>query len=956
MAMPSVNLLSLLLLCACVSTQADDEVALLAFKAAAIAGSTDGGDPLASWNGSGGGAGGFCSWEGVRCGRRHRRVVALSLPSYGLTGTLSPAIGNLTFMRELNLSSNWFRGDIPESIGHLVRLQTLDLSVNTFSGALPANLSSCASLMILSLTGSIPGSLANMTSLYLLNLNANQLDGLILHELGSIGGLQYLFLSENNLSGVLPHALYNLSMLKQFVVLGNHLAGTIPADIGDRFPNMEVLTFSANQFRGAIPPSVSNISTLRNLELASNSFSKHVPPTLGRSQGLEKLYLGDNKLQANDREGWEFIASLANCSQLQILSLDNNSFTGKLPNSITNLSTTLQYLNLGDMMISGFIPSNIGNFLSGLVPSSLGNLTHLNELFAYYGNLEGPIPASLGNLKNMFILDLSTNRLNGSIPSEILKLPTLSYYLDLSYNSLSGPLPTEVGTLANLNQLILSGNKLSGNIPNSIQNCKLLERLLLDHNSFEGSIPQSLANLKGLALLNLTMNKLSGRIPDALSSIHGLEQLYLAHNNLSGLIPSSLQNLTSLSMLDLSFNNLQGEVPKGGVFANATYMSIYGNDELCGGAPQFHLAPCFMTLLEKKKRKLSKSLMVALTLISVLVFLVLVVVLTQLIHKKLKKRQGNQLIPTIGEQYERVSYHALSNGTHEFSEDNLLGQGSYGTVYKCTLHDHDTTVAVKVFNTQQSGSNRSFVDECEALRRARHRCLIKIITCCSSINHQGKEFKALVFEFMPNGSLNGWLHPEPRMPTIRNTLSLEQRLDIAVDIIDALDYLHNRCQPPIVHCDLKPSNILLAEDMSARVGDFGISRILPESASKALQNSNSTTYGEGSSVSTHGDVYSLGILLLEIFTGRSPTDVMFRGPLDLHEFSKNALPERIWDIADKTMWLHTDANDSVIRSRIDNCLVSVISLGISCSKRQPKERTLIHDAAIEMQAIRDSYF
>ncbi|CAM0152956.1 unnamed protein product [Urochloa decumbens] len=793
-------------------------------------------------------------------------------------------------------------------------------------------------------------------------------------------------------------------MLKQFVVLGNHLAGTIPADIGDRFPNMEVLTFSANQFRGAIPPSVSNISTLRKLELAGNSFSKHVPPTLGRSQGLEKLFLGDNKLQANDREGWEFIASLANCSQLQLLSLGNNSFTGKLPNSITNLSTTLQYLHLGNMMISGFIPSNIGNLfglkvlaitntfvsgmipdsigrlenlvelglynnsLSGLVPSSLGNLTHLNKLLAYYGNLEGPIPASLGNLKNMFILDLSTNRLNGSIPSEILKLPTLSYYLDLSYNSLSGPLPTEVGTLANLNQLILSGNKLSGNIPNSIQNCKLLERLLLDHNSFEGSIPQSLANLKGLALLNLTMNKLSGRIPDALSSIHGLEQLYLAHNNLSGLIPSSLQNLTSLSMLDLSFNNLQGEVPKGGVFANATYMSIYGNDELCGGAPQFHLAPCFMTLLEKKKRKLSKSLMVALTLISVLVFLVLVVVLTQLIHKKLKKRQGNQLIPTIGEQYERVSYHALSNGTHEFSEDKLLGQGSYGTVYKCTLHDHDTTVAVKVFNTQQFGSNRSFVDECEALRRARHRCLIKIITCCSSINHQGKEFKALVFEFMPNGSLNGWLHPEPRMPTIRNTLSLEQRLDIAVDIIDALDYLHNRCQPPIVHCDLKPSNILLAEDMSARVGDFGISRILPESASKALQNSNSTTgirgsigyiapeYGEGSSVTTHGDVYSLGILLLEIFTGRSPTDVMFRGPLDLHEFSKNALPERIWDIADKTMWLHTDANDSVIRSRIDNCLVSFISLGISCSKRQPKERTLIHDAAIEMQAIRDSYF
>ncbi|CAL4977873.1 unnamed protein product [Urochloa decumbens] len=918
MAMPSVNLLSLLLLCACVSTQADDEAALLAFKAAAIAGGTDGGDPLASWNGSGG-TGGLCSWEGVRCGRRHRRVVALSLPSQGLTGTLSPAIGNLTFMRELNLSSNWFRGDIPESIGHLVRLQTLDLSVNTFSGALPANLSSCASLMILRLAS-------------------------------------------------------------------NQLHGSIPVEIGHKLRSIQKLSFANNSLTGAIPGSLANMSSLYFLNLNANQLDGLIPLELGSiggcDKGLENLYLGDNKLQANDREGWEFIASLANCSQLQLLSLGNNSFTGKLPNSITNLSTTLQYLNLGDMMISGFIPSNIGNlfglkvlvitntFISGMIPDSI----------AYYGNLEGPIPASLGNLKNMFILDLSTNRLNGSIPSEILKLPTLSYYLDLSYNSLSGPLPTEVGTLANLNQLILSGNKLSGNIPNSIQNCKLLERLLLDHNSFEGSIRQSLANLKGLALLNLTMNKLSGRIPDALSSIHGLEQLYLAHNNLSGLIPSSLQNLTSLSMLDLSFNNLQGEVGPRVILALTWHADLAPQitswlrhfikqvDEICGGAPQFHLAPCFMPLLEKKKRKLSKSLMVALTLISVLVFLVLVVALTQLIYKKLKKSHGNQLTPTIGEHYERVSYHALSNGTDGFSEDNLLGQGSYGTVYRCTLHDHGTTVAVKVFSTQQSGSHRSFVDECEALRRARHRCLIKIITCCSSINHQGQEFKALVFEFMPNGSLNGWLHPEPRMPTIRNTLSLEQRLDIAVDIIDALDYLHNRCQPPIVHCDLKPSNILLTEDMSARVGDFGISRILPESASKALQNSNSTIgirgsigyiapeYGEGSSVSTHGDVYSLGILLLEIFTGRSPTNVMFRGPLDLHEFSKNALPERIWGIADKTMWLHTDANDSVIKSRIDNCLVSVISLGISCSKRQPKERTLIQDAAIEMQAIRDSYF
>ncbi|CAD6239768.1 unnamed protein product [Miscanthus lutarioriparius] len=925
----------------------DEASSLLAFKAE-LAGSSSSG-VLASWNASTG----ICRWEGVACSGGGQ-VVSLSLPSYGLAGALSPAIGNLTFLQTLNLSSNWFQGEIPESIGRLAHLQALDLSYNAFSGTLPTNLSSCVSLLLLSLssnqihgripvelgnklthlrglllannslTGAIPGSLGNLSSLDYLDLTDNQLEGPVPHELGSIGGLQTLFLFGNSPSGVLPQSLYNLSSLKNFRVEFNMLSGTIPADIGDRFPGIETLSFSYN------------------------------------------------RLQANDSQGWEFITSLTNCSQLQNLILGNNSFSGKVPGSIANLSTTLETLYLGDNRISGAIPSDIGNLvglkllemannsifgaipesigrlenlvelglcntsLSGLIPPSLGNLTQLNRLYAYYGNLEGPIPRSLGNLKNVFVFDLSTNRLNGSVPKEVLKLPQLSWYLDLSYNALSGPLPVEVGSLANLNQLILSGNQLSSSIPDSIGNCISLERLLLDQNSFEGIIPQSLKNLKGLALLNLTMNKLSGSIPDALASIGNLQQLYLAHNNFSGLIPAVLQNLTLLSKLDLSFNDLQGEVPKGGVFANATSLSIHGNDELCGGAPQLHLAPCSMAAVDNK-RQVSRSLMATLISIGALVFLGVLVAPIHLIHKRFRQRKASQLVSTlIDEQYERVSYQALSNGTGGFSEANLLGLGSYGAVYKCTLHD-------------------------------------QIITCYSSINHQGEEFKALVFEFMPNGSLNDWLHPVSKVHTLSNTLSLAQRLDIAVDIMDALEYLHNQCQPPVVHCDLKPSNILLAEDMSARVGDFGISKILSDGTSKTLLNSVSFTglrgsigyvapeYGEGRSVSTLGDVYSLGILLLEMFTGRSPTDDMFKDSLDLHRFAEAALPKGASEIADPVIWLHEEAkakdtaDAAKIRSRSEECLVSVIRLGVSCSKQQPRERMAMRDAAVEMRAIRDAY-
>ncbi|CAD6341778.1 unnamed protein product [Miscanthus lutarioriparius] len=821
--------------------------------------------------------------------------------------------------------------------------------------------------------------------------------------------LEYVDLCDNRLRGELPPSLYNVSSLASLDVGQNTLHGGIPAEIHAQLPQLKFLALFENQFSGAIPSSICNLTQLGELELSSNGFSGFVPRDLGRLQYLWNLQLDGNMLEAGKKmEGWEFIESLANCSELEVLDLGDNNFTGDLPVSVANLSKTLEYLYLEDLGISGSIPSEIGNLvglkvlilvntdisgvipdsigklvnltelhldnnnLSGLVPSSVGNLTRLLKLLASSNNLGGSIPRSLGKLSDLISLDLSSNYLNGSIPEEIFQLQSLSLLLNLSQNSLSGPLPFDVGRLANLNTLSLSGNQLSGQIPTTIRNCIVLEVLLLDSNSFQGSIPQPLGDIKGLRVLNLTMNRFSGVIPDALGDIHSLQQLYLAHNNLSGLIPTDLQNLTSLSKLDLSFNDLQGEVPKEGSFRNLSYLSIAGNKNLCGGIPQLRLDPCPMSVVRKnnKSKRGLKYDKIALATMGALLFLSLFTAVIQFIYKNSKQRQkrSHPLAPVIsGEQYERVSYKELSDGTRGFSDANLLGKGSYGTVYKCAFIDEGTIAAVKVFNLEQSGSTRSFLAECEALRSVRHRCLIKIITCCSSIDRQGQEFKALVFEFMPNGNLSSWLHPKSNEP--KNTLSLTQRLDIAVDIMDALDYLHNHCRPPIVHCDLKPSNILLAEDMSARVGDFGISRILSESACKAYPNSNSVAgirgsvgyvapeYGEGCAVSILGDVYSLGILLLEMFTGRSPTDDVFGDSLDLHRFSEAGFPDRILEIADPNLWVHPDADDnSITRNRIQECLLTVIRLGLSCSKHQPKERMPIRDAAMEMRAIRDEAY
>ncbi|XP_037471355.1 putative receptor-like protein kinase At3g47110, partial [Triticum dicoccoides] len=389
---------------------------------------------------------------------------------------------------------------------------------------------------------------------------------------------------------------------------------------------------------------------------------------------------------------------IGNLAGLGTLSIANNSMYGVIPESICKLQNLIElYL--------------YNNSLSGFIPQSLGNLSELNKLVARNCALEGPIPASQGELKNLIVLELSKNyHLNGSMPKEIFKLPSLSWYLDLSYNSLSGPIPNEVGSLTNLNPLTPSGNRLSGKIPESIQNCKVLEWLSLDSNLFEGSIPQSIKIINGLHQLNLTMNKWSGNIPDAIGNIGNLQELYLAKNNLSGSIPLVLR----------------GEVPKEGVFRNITYSAVAGNVNLCGGTPQLHLHPCPTSHLTKNKRKMPKYLLISLATVETILFSLLVILLIWIL-KKIKP--GQKILPQnsfVDNHYKRIPYHALLRGINEFSEVNLLGRGSYGVVYKCVLDTEERTLAVKVFNLAQSRHFKSLEGECEVMRMIRHCCLIKI--------------------------------------------------------------------------------------------------------------------------------------------------------------------------------------------------------------------------------------
>ncbi|KAH9294380.1 hypothetical protein KI387_040417, partial [Taxus chinensis] len=223
----------------------------------------------------------------------------------------------------------------------------------------------------------------------------------------------------------------------------------------------------------------------------------------------------------------------------------------------------------------------------------------------------------------------------------------------------------------------------------------------------------------------------------------------------------------------------------------------------------------------------------------------------------------------------KITYEELVDATGGFSEENLIGTGSFGSIYKGILNN-TLNIAVKVLNLQHENVHQSFSRECNALKRVRHRNVIKIISSCSNL-----DFKALVLPFMSNGSLDRWLHPQGGDEC---KLNLSDRLRIAIEIAQGMAYLHHYCFVQVIHYDLKPHNVLLGDDMTSFVVDFGISKLLFGNSIDSLDSTNllkgstgyiAPEYGMGGKLSTKGDVYSYGILLLELLTRIRPTDDMF---------------------------------------------------------------------------------
>ena len=336
-------------------------------------------------------------------------------------------------------------------------------------------------------------------------------------------------------------------------------------------------------------------------------------------------------------------------------------------------------------------------------------------------------------------------------------------------------------------------------------------------------IPMSLGSCVKLEFLAMRRNFFQGTIPSSFESLRGLKQLDLSNNNFLGEIPKFLE-LFDLQLLNLSNNHFEGEVPAKGISKNTSATSLNGNGELCSGIPKFQLPKCKYN--KSKKKKLTLTVKLIISILSGIFGVTLILSLLLLCFLR-KKRKKNISIDSINFLL-NVSYQSLLNATNGFSSANLIGKGS-GSVYKGILDQGRHMVAVKVLNLSHRGASKSFMAKCGALRNIRHRNLVKVLTACSSIDYQGHDFKALVYEFLRNGNLDDWLHPTPRTNEAieePGKLSILQRLNIAIDVASALDYLHHRCETPIVQCDLKPNNVLLNDDLIGHIDNFGLARFL----------------------------------------------------------------------------------------------------------------------------------
>ncbi|KAG5560628.1 hypothetical protein RHGRI_003824 [Rhododendron griersonianum] len=868
-----------------------------------------------------------CNWRGISCNAAGN-VTGLNLAYTGLQGTLDHLnFSYFPLLLRLDLKVNRLNGTIPTNIGLLSNLVYLDLSTNSFSGTIPLSVANLTKVVELDfgqnpITGQLDPRLfpdrgssqakTGLLSLQRLRFQSTLLSGPLPPEIGNLEDLTILALDDSRFSGPIPQSLGNLSKITFLHLSRNRFSGQIPKNFGT-LTKLTDLNLLSNNLSGPVPEEIGNLSSLVRFHLRSNNLSGQLPPQVCRGGKLKNFSAANNNFTG------PIPVSLKNCTSLYRVRLEYNQLTGNLDQDF-GVYPNLTYIDLSH------------NNLQGKISPKWGECTSLTLLNLGGNSIEGEIPVEISQLNQLVELDLSSNKIYGEIPAQVGQLSKLSL-LNLSDNNIFGQIPLEIGGLSNLASLDLSMNMLSGPIPYQIGDISRLIFLSLRTNHLNGSIPYQIGNLVFLQiLLDLSYNSLTGEISPQLGKLIRLEALNLSHNSLSGSIPDSFSGMLSLSTIDLSFNKLEGPLPDSKVFNSSLPEAFSHNKNLCGD-PNQGLTPCKNSVSEGGKENKGNSRLIIIAVSTSLGSLFLLVLLVGAIalHRKSNRRSQKEDVAK-GENIfliknfcGRIVYGDIVRATDNFDDAYCIGQGGSARVYKVNL----SSGQLFMNEGSENGEIESFANEVATLTEIRHRNIMKFYGFCY---HEKHTF--LVCEYMERGSLANVLSREKDA----KELDWSKRVNIVKGVAHALSYLHHNCVPPIIHRDISSKNVLLSSEMEAHVSDFGTARFLKPDSSNWTTVAGTFGYiapelSYTMAVTEKCDVYSFGILTLEILMGLHPGELSS----NLYSSSDNKRIQ-LADVLDPRLPPPTS-------QKLQDELDSILNLAVCCLCVKPHSRPTMYDAS-----------
>ncbi|XP_065856551.1 leucine-rich repeat receptor-like tyrosine-protein kinase PXC3 [Euphorbia lathyris] len=839
----------------------------------------------------------YCNWDGIFCNLNHSFVERLVLSRLQLRGNVN-LISQLKALKQLDLSSNSFRSSIPSAFGTLSELEYLDLSSNNFEGSIPKEL----------------GSLRNLKSL---NLSNNKLVGEIPNELQGLHMLEEFQISSNSFNGSIPYWVGNFTKLRVFTAYENKLGGEIPDNLGS-VSELKLLNLHSNQLGGSIPRSIFAMGKLEVLVLTQNRLSGEIPQLVGKCKGLSSIRIGNNELVG------VIPKEIGNVSSLTYFEADDNHLSGEIISEFARCSN-LTLLNLAS------------NGFAGVIPPELGKLVNLQELILSGNSLFGDIPESILGCKSLNKLDLSNNRFNGTIPNDICNMSRLQY-------------------------LLLSQNSIKGEIPHEIGNCIKLLALQMGSNYLTGTIPPEISRIRNLQIaLNLSYNHLRGSLPPELGKLDKLVSLDVSNNQLSGTIPQSFKGMLSLIEVNFSNNLLSGPVPAFVPFQKSPNSSFSRNKGLCGDPLSSLCGNSYAFDHDNYHHKVSYRIILAVIGSGLAVFVsVTVIVLLFMMRERQEKaakaagfaENATNDQPTIvaGHVFvenlrQAVDLDAVVKATSK--DSNKLINGTFSTVYKAVMPSGMILSVRRLKSMDRTIIHHQgkMIRELERLSKLCHDNLMRPIGYVIY-----EDVALLVHDYLPNGTLFQLLHEsskqseyEPDWPT---------RLSIAIGVAEGLAFLHHVA---IIHLDISSGNALLDANFKPLIGEIEISKLLDPSRGTASISAVAGSFGYippeyayTMQVTAPGNVYSYGVVLLEILTSRQPVEEDFGEGVDLVKWvhgapARGETPEQI-----------LDAKLSTVSFGWRREMLAALKVALLCTDTTPAKRPKMKKVVEMLQEIKQN--